>query len=176
MGKNLQKVKDMVDGKFGGFKTQVGYGDQDAAPVRKVGDKWTDSEGYEWEQKEGFKVKNSTMPAVGIFHQVCEDCGTNCSLDKRHRTSFVKFNKCFYCQMDFEIKLQSWPGKWEAWVRLQQLNNMDVIEKEMVQALEEDEKVDKKMRTELKKGSVANALSNWETEQQIEYNKKLTGQ
>ena len=24
---------------------------------RKVGDKWIDSDGYEWEQKEGFRVK-----------------------------------------------------------------------------------------------------------------------
>ena len=38
----------MLDGTYGG-KTQVGYSQTDE--VRKVGDKWTDSDGYEWEQK-----------------------------------------------------------------------------------------------------------------------------
>ena len=76
--------------------------------------------------------------------------------------------------MDFEIKLQSFPGKWEAWVRLQQLNNMDVIEKDMVQALEEDNTMDAKIRKFDE--SVSNSLANWETEQSMTYNKKLTGQ
>ena len=44
MGKNLQKVKDMVDGKFSGHKTQVWMGGE-KEPDRKVGDKWTDSDG-----------------------------------------------------------------------------------------------------------------------------------
>tara|TARA_Y100001963_G_scaffold141413_1_gene209592 strand:+ start:127 stop:651 length:525 start_codon:yes stop_codon:yes gene_type:complete len=173
MGKNLQKVKDMVEGKFGGFKTQVGFGDQEVEPIRKVGDTWTDSDGYKWEQKEGYKLKLKSTPNVGIFHQQCEDCERNCSLEKRHRVSFIKFKKCFYCQMNFEFKLKSFPGKWEAWVRLQQLNNMDAIERDLEQALDDWAEEDKK---KIFDESVSNALANWETEQQIDYNKKLTGQ
>ena len=48
MGKNIQKVQDMVAGNFK-HKTQVGY-----TPTReehKVGDKWKDSDDVEWEQK-----------------------------------------------------------------------------------------------------------------------------
>ena len=172
-GKNLAKVKDMVEGKFGGYRPQVGYGDQDAAPTRKVGDKWTDSEGIEWEQKKGYYSKISAVN-VGMFHQQCEDCDKNCSLSKMHQDTYIRFEKCYYCQMNFEIKLQSYPGKWEAWVRLQQLNNMDVIEKDLVQALEEDNTMDAKIRKFDE--SVSNSLANWETEQNIAYNKKLTGQ
>ena len=52
--KNLAKVQDMLDGNYKS-KIQSGY-----SPVqehRKVGDKWTDSEGYKWIQHEGYKEK-----------------------------------------------------------------------------------------------------------------------
>lgn len=171
-GKNLAKVKDMVEGKFGGYKPQVGFGDQEGTPIRKVGEEWEDSEGYKWTQREGYAVKSGASPNVGIFHQQCEDCDKNCSLSKMHQDSYIRFKKCFYCQMNFEIHLKSFRGKWEAWVRLQELNNMDVIEYDMVQALEEDNKMD----TKIKKWdeSVANALANYETEQHMDFNKKLT--
>ena len=74
--KNLAKVQSMLDGTYGG-KIQSGYSPTEE--IRNVGDKWTDSEGYEWEQKEGFRVKNSVMPAVGMFNHQCKDCGKNCS-------------------------------------------------------------------------------------------------
>ena len=53
--KNLAKVQSMLDGTYGG-KIQSGY--TPTEKHREVGDKWTDSEGYEWEQKEGFRVKS----------------------------------------------------------------------------------------------------------------------
>ena len=76
-GKNLAKVKDMVEGKFGGYKPQVGFGEQEGTPIRKVGEEWEDSEGYKWTQREGYAVKSGTSPNVGIFHQQCEDCDKN---------------------------------------------------------------------------------------------------
>ena len=166
--KNLNKVQSMLDGTFGGHKIMVGQYNP-VEPTRKVGDTWTDSEGYKWEQKQGYKMKLKSTPDVGIFHQQCEDCDKNCSLEKRHRQSWIKFNKCFYCQMNFEFKLKSFPGKWEAWVRLQQLNNMDAMERDLIQELDDFSKEGK-----LFDDSVANALANWETEQTIDYNKKLT--
>ena len=37
---------------------QVGYdGEVEEKISRKVGDKWTDSDGNEWEQKEGYSIK-----------------------------------------------------------------------------------------------------------------------
>ena len=74
--KNLAKVQSMLDGDYK-KKIQVGYGDT-AAPTRKVGDVWEDAEGDKWEQKEGFIVKKSRTPGVGIFPHQCKDCGTNC--------------------------------------------------------------------------------------------------
>ena len=57
MGKNLQKVQDMLDGNY---KTKIQVGQY--APTeetRKVGDKWVDSDGNHWEQKEGYRTKNT---------------------------------------------------------------------------------------------------------------------
>ena len=170
--KNLSRVQSMLDGTYGGKKTQVGYSKTEV--TRKVGDVWEDSDGVKWEQKQGYISKIGRMPDVGIFHQQCKDCKRNCSIDKRHNEAWIKFDRCWYCQLNFELKLQSFPGKWEAWVRLQQLNNMDIIERDMIQALEEDNKFDNKIRKFDE--SVSNALANYETEQTIERNKKLTGQ
>ena len=46
--KNLQRVQNMLDGNYSS-KIQVGVGDQESTTIRKVGDKWTDSDGVEWE-------------------------------------------------------------------------------------------------------------------------------
>ena len=127
--KNLAKVQSMLDGTYGG-KTQVGYSQTDE--VRKVGDKWTDSEGYEWEQKEGFKVKSAgSMPAVGMFNHQCKDCGKNCSPKMAKpwdRDVFKADGRCYHCQMDYEILLKAdRPIKWFAYRRLKDLKNMEAL-------------------------------------------------
>ena len=49
--KNLQKFNLCWMETYGGKKSKL---DIQLRKKREVGDKWTDSEGYEWEQKEGF--------------------------------------------------------------------------------------------------------------------------
>ena len=96
----------MLDGKGTG-KIQVGqYTGEDEH--RKVGDKWVDSEGYEWEQHNGYKVKNSSMPAKGMFDKVCKDCDSPCtkSFDK---DTWVRMGRCYSCQTTFELDLQYLP-------------------------------------------------------------------
>ena len=118
--KNLAKVQSMLDGTYGG-KIQVGqYAPTDE--VRQVGDKWTDSEGYEWEQKEGFRVKLSNTPAVGMFNHQCKDCGKNCSPKMAKpwdRDCFKADGRWYYCQMDYEKDLKAdKPIRWFAYRRL----------------------------------------------------------
>jgi hypothetical protein len=164
MGKNTERIQSMLSGDYK-RKLQVGY--STAEERREVGDKWTDLDGVEWEQRKGYRMKISKMADVGIFHMQCKDCNSNCSLEKKHIKTYNRFERCWYCQVDFEIKLKSWPGKWEAWVRLQQLNNMDSIERDLIQALEENEKLDKK---KIFDKSVANALANSNVEMTIKKN------
>ena len=169
MSKNLQKVQDMLDGKGTG-KIVSGY--STVEEHRKVGDKWTDSEGYEWEQKEGFKVKSAgSMPAVGMFNHQCKDCGKNCSPKMAKpwdRDTFKADGRCYHCQMNYEIDLQcEKPIRWFAYRRLKDLRNMEALEKDMVQWVDEITEQRKKNPFDEK---VANALANGEVSMQIKKN------
>ena len=166
--KNLAKVQSMLDGTYGG-KTQVGYSPVDE--IRKVGDKWTDSEGYQWEQKDGFQVKSGgSMPAVGMFNHQCKDCGKNCSPKMAKpwdRDTFKADSRCYYCQIDYEVELKSKPIKWFAYRRLKDLRNMEALEKDMIQWVEELTKQRKESPFDDK---IANALANGEVEMSIKKN------
>ena len=70
--KNLQKVQDMLDGKGTG-KIQVGY--STAKETHKVGDRWFDSDGREWEQKNGYRTNVTKLANKGVANQ-CSDCNT----------------------------------------------------------------------------------------------------
>ena len=168
--KNLAKVQSMLDGTYGG-KTQVGYSPVDE--IRKVGDKWTDSEGYQWEQKEGFQVKSGgSMPAVGMFNHQCKDCGKNCSPKMAKpwdRDVFKADGRCYHCQMNFELDLSfEKPIRWFAYRRLKDLQNMKSIEKDMEQWVDEITEQRKKNPFDER---VANALANGEVEMTINKNK-----
>ena len=170
--KNLARVQSMLDGTYGG-KIQSGY--EKAEVTRKVGDKWTDSDGVQWEQKNGYRSKVSVMPDVGMFHQQCKVCDTNCSLEKRHKHTWVRYERCYHCQMNFELDLQSKRignsgNKHRFWVRLQQLHNMDAVEREMEQWVEEKSKLDEEKIYDM---SIANALANSNVDTSMKINKKL---
>ena len=176
MGKNLQKVQDMLDGNYGG-KTQVGYSPTEE--TRKLGDTWTDSDGYKWEQKEGFRVKLSNTPARGIADR-CKSCKSYCIKPwDKHYYSF--HGKCRTCQIEWEEDLK-WNkenriglegNKWQYWKRLQELRNMEAIERDMAKEIDEISRI-KNLEDNPFDQSVANALANHEVDTSIKVNKKLT--
>ena len=169
MSKNLQKVQDMLDGKGTG-KIVSGY--STAKEHRKVGEKWTDSDGYEWEQKDGFQVKSGgSMPSVGMFNHQCKDCGKNCSPKMAKgwdRDCFKADGRCYHCQLNYELDLKfDAPIRLFAYRRLKDLQNMKSLEKEMEQWVEEFTK----MRAEkVFDESVANAMANDNVSMQIKNN------
>ena len=169
--KNLAKVQSMLDGTYGG-KIQSGYTPTDEH--REVGDKWTDSDGYEWEQKEGFRVKVSKLPAVGMFNHQCKDCGKNCSPKMAKpwdKDVFKADGRCYYCQLDYEIDLKAdKPIRWFAYRRLKDLQNMKAIEKEMEQWVDEISKEKEQNPFDMK---VANAIANGEVEFTVNKNKTM---
>tara|TARA_Y100000361_G_C10951002_1_gene233767 strand:+ start:50 stop:556 length:507 start_codon:yes stop_codon:yes gene_type:complete len=167
MGKNLQRVSDMLDGTYK-RKIQVGYSKTNEK--REIGDRWFDSDGKEWEQKDGYIASVNKTPSVGIFSKVCKDCGTNCSTNndvKIHNEVWKKFERCYYCQIDFESKLKAYPIKWWAWTRLQDMQRWIAGRKELEQWIDEQEKIKNKKVYDM---SVANAMANENVDFQIKKN------
>ena len=102
ISKNLQKVQDQLDGTYKN-KIQVGmHTPENVHANRKVGDKWTDSEGVEWEQKQGYRSKVSKLAAKGLGDN-CPDC-KSLIVKKWDKDSYKWNGKCYYCQIDYEAQ------------------------------------------------------------------------
>ena len=149
---NLQRIQNVLDDKHE-TKIQVGVGDHEAKPTRKVGDKWTDSDGVEWEQKDGYR-SNVSKVKVGMW-DTCNDCDT-AILKRWDKHMYSIHGKCRICQINFEAILRSYPGKYFAWVRLKELNNMEQIEHDMEVKIFETHEENKGLWDR----SVVNALAN----------------
>jgi len=169
MSKNLAKVQDMLDGNYKS-KIQVGVGDQEAEETRKVGDKWVDSDGTPWEQKDGYQVKGRLATSDVTHHSWDNNCSCCKKLivKKWDKDVHNADGRCYYCQMDYEIDLKAdKPIRWFAYRRLKELKNMESLEKEMIQWVDEMEK--QKQKNPFDK-TVANALANGEVEMSINKN------
>ena len=168
--KNLAKVQSMLDGTYGG-KIQSGFIPDNIHAGRKIGEKWTDSDGVEWEQKEGYRSKVSKMASVGL--------GDNCSscekliIKKWDKDVYKADGRCYHCQMNYELDLKfDKPIRWFAYRRLKDLKNMDAIFKDMETFVFEKHEAEKNEKIFDK--SVANALANGEVEFTINKNKNIS--
>ena len=167
MSKNMQKVQDMVDGNYKS-KIQVGVGDQEVEETRKVGDKWTDGDGNEWEQKDGYRTKNTSNIKHHSWDNKCSGC-EKLILKKWDKDTHKADGRCYHCQLNYELdlKFDSWL-RWFAYRRLKDFKNMKSIEKDMKQLVDERQKdLEKNPFDE----TIANALANGEVEMQINKNK-----
>ena len=171
--KNLARVQSMLDGDYNN-KIQVGAIPKNVHEGRKVGDKWVDSDGVEWEQKDGYRSKISKVN-VGIFDKVCDDCEKAC-IKKFDKDTHNRMGRCYNCQVQFEENLK-WDrknrigkngNKWFFWVKLQQLRRWDAIDADMEQLVEENYQ---EMQKNPFDKSVANAMANQNLEMSLKQNK-----
>ena len=140
MGKNIKKIQSMLTGDYKA-NVQVGVGSVGTSHMdnRKEGERWTDLEGKEWEKKNGIIKSVTKTPDVGIFSKVCKTCGRNCSRlikTQPHFDTWKRFERCFYCQIDYETLLKSKTigkngNKWQFWVKLQMLKRWETIDQEI---------------------------------------------
>ena len=138
--KNLAKVQSMLDGTYNSDKIKVGQYDP-AEKTRKVGDVWTDSDGNRWEQKEGYRTKNTSGVKHHSWDMNCKECGTNCGstkgeINKLNNKTYIRMDRCYYCQIDFEAKLQSkrigkTNNKHFFWVKLHTIKRWTEMEKDI---------------------------------------------
>ena len=166
MSKNLRKVQDMLDGNYKN-KIQVGVGDQEVEETRKVGDKWTDSDGNEWEQKDGYRTKNTSNIKHHSWDNKCSGC-EKLIIKAWDKDTHKADGRCYHCQLDYEVDLQVKPIRWFAYRRLKDLQNMESLEKDMIQWVTE---ITEQRKQNPFDETVANALANGEVDMSINKNK-----
>ena len=170
--KNLSRVQDMVDGNYN-HKIQVGFVEE-VEPTRKVGDKWTDSDGVPWEQRDGYKVKGR-LAVSDITHQSWDMKCSNCEdliIKPWDKDTHKADGRCYHCQLNFELDLQyDKPIRWFAYRRLKDFRNMLSIEQEMEQWIDEKQELLKDNPFDKK---IANAIANENVEMTINKNKSMS--
>jgi hypothetical protein len=109
MHKTRKLIIDTVFGRQDNTQRVFGY-EKEGEQKREVGDRWTDSDGKEWEQKEGFKIAVSQMDDIRAFLDKINTCSAeDCKTDKYNRADKKLIRRtglCIVCLAKFERKLQ----------------------------------------------------------------------
>lgn len=102
---------------------QVGYnGEIVDTPIRKVGDRWTDSDGNEWEQKEGYSInlgkewQQELHSYLNSFPKCPKETCT-CTMPKQMDQKMKSIHgMCFDCVVEMEHKIRL-EGRWDEYER-----------------------------------------------------------
>ena len=102
---------------------QVGYnGEIVDTPIRKVGDRWTDSDGNEWEQKEGYSMKlgkewQQELHSYLNSFPKCPKETCTCTMPKQMDQKMKSIHgMCFDCVVEMEHKIRL-EGRWDEYER-----------------------------------------------------------
>lgn len=162
----MDDVKQLLKGEHvSQTSVQVGYnGEVEEKITRKVGDTWTDSDGNEWEQKEGYSIKlgKEWQQELHTYLNSFPNCPKEtctCTLPKRMDDKMKKLHgMCFDCVIDMEHKIRL-EGKWDEYERNKMKENA-------LAWLEEAERDKNLIAEELSKLEFANSFGDsekWDT-------------
>lgn len=134
-------------------KVTVGYSnvDEETLKVKKIGDRWKDSDGNEWEQKDGYTIKlgkDWQQELHQYLHSFpnCRKDTCTCTLPKKIDEKMKKIHgMCLDCVVDMEHKIRL-EGKWDEYenekVKENALSWLKEAEKDKDLIAEELSKVD----------------------------------
>ncbi len=112
--KSRKLIIDTVFGRTDDNQNVFGY-EKEAEKKREVGEKWIDSDGKEWEQKEGFKINTTKMDEVREFLKKVTTCsGENCKTiqySNADKKLIAKTGLCATCLAKKETPLRA-DGTW----------------------------------------------------------------
>ena len=108
---NIEKIQKMVKGIYE-RPIQTGY-EGKTVQQRKEGEEWTDARGRSWKIEDGKRKQITKIPPRGF--DKCKDC-EKLILKTIDQQTYDRFQKCKYCQMEFEANLKR-KGEWEDWVK-----------------------------------------------------------
>ena len=110
MHKSRKLIIDTVFGRGDDNQKTFGY-EKEADKKREVGETWVDSEGKEWEQKEGFKINKTRMDDVRAYLQKLTTCSNSkcetINYSYADKKLIAKTNLCVSClaKQETELKL-----------------------------------------------------------------------
>lgn len=163
---SIQDVKNILAGTHEEQnKLQVGYVPKEEPKVtREIGDRWFDSDGNEWEQKDGYKMKlgKEWQQELHSYLNTFQNCPKEtclCVAPKRLDEKMKSIHgMCFDCviEMEHKIKLEK---KWDEYER-------EKLKQNALAWLSEAEKDKNLIAEELSKVEFANSFGDsekWET-------------
>lgn len=126
----MDDVKQLLKGEHvSQTSVQVGYnGEVEEKITRKVGDRWKDADGNEWEQKEGYSIKlgKEWQQELHTYLNSFPNCPKEtctCTLPKRMDEKMKKIHgMCFDCVIDMEHKIRL-EGKWDEYEKQKMKEN-----------------------------------------------------
>ena len=148
---NIEKIQKMVKGIYN-RPIQKGY-EGKTVQQRKEGEEWTDARGRSWKIEDGKRKQITKIPPRGF--DKCNDC-EKLILKTIDQQTYDRFQKCKYCQIDFEMKLKR-EGKWEDWVKEMETKRWETVLAEY----EQEMNLQDKSKSPFDK-TVANAIANHE--------------
>lgn len=127
---SMDDVKQLLKGEHvSQTSVQVGYnGEVEEKITRKVGDRWKDADGNEWEQKEGYSIKlgKEWQQELHTYLNSFPNCPKEtctCTLPKRMDEKMKKIHgMCFDCVIDMEHKIRL-EGKWDEYEKQKMKEN-----------------------------------------------------
>jgi hypothetical protein len=117
----IQKIQKMVKGIYD-RPIQIGYEGKTTAQ-RKEGEEWTDARGRSWKIEDGKRKQITKIPPRGF--DKCNDC-EKLILKTIDRHTYNRFQRCKYCQIDFECDLKE-KGEWEDWVKEMETKRWETV-------------------------------------------------
>ena len=148
---NIEKIKKMAKGIYN-RPIQIGY-EGKTTHQRKEGEEWTDARGRSWTIKDGKRKQITKIPPRGF--DKCSDC-EKLILKTIDRHTYDRFQRCKYCQIDFECNLKE-KGEWENWVKEMEKQRWEAVLAEYESEMELINKADSPFDK-----TIANALANHE--------------
>lgn len=148
---NIKRIQDLVTGNYRN-NIQTGY-EGKTVHQRKEGEEWTDARGRSWKIEDGKRKQITKVPPRGF--DKCKDC-EKLILKTIDQQTYNRFQKCQYCQIDFEMKLKR-EGKWEDWVKEQEEKRWETVLADYESVMDEIKESDGAFDD-----TVANAIANHE--------------
>jgi len=158
--RNIDAIRKMLDGTHKSqTKKTFGFNEEVSYVERKVGDVWTDSNGVEWEQRDGFKIKKGKLDSIRVELQMPECCPEcNNPMTKRLDRKFWELEKrCLDCQVSFEHNLRI-EGKFKEYERNKILKNAEAW---LAQAEQEAKDIAAAFRNPLTFTNVDGTVEEW---------------